>query len=119
VLLVEDEDPVRRSAQRILERAGYHVISARHGGDAVQHLSAMRGSVDVLLTDVEMPVMNGVELAKRAAVLVPNIRIVLMSGYSDLLVPNTSATPTCALLRKPFTAASLVAALRQEALSGR
>ena len=83
----------------------------------MQRLATMDGRIDVLLTDVEMPVMNGGELARRAAALVPGVRIVLMSGYSDLLVPNPSATPTFALLRKPFTSASLIATLRQ--LAGR
>ena len=113
ILLVEDEALVRKTTAEMLRRLGHTVIEANDGAEA---LVAARdeGPLDVLLTDVVMPWMNGPELAGRLRKIRPDIGVVYMSGYADNVVLqkgllNTGAT----LARKPFTSAQLDAALRR------
>ncbi|HEV2644130.1 MAG TPA: ATP-binding protein, partial [Candidatus Elarobacter sp.] len=109
VLLVEDEEPLRVVAQRVLQRAGYHVLVARDGVDALRVLSESDVTVDVLLSDVTMPELGGVELAAIAAERVPGIRIILMSGYADTDIGSVGqGSRIDAFLPKPFTTASLL-----------
>ncbi|MDW7980845.1 MAG: PAS domain S-box protein [Verrucomicrobiales bacterium] len=89
VLLVEDEDGVREVSRAVLERAGYRVLEARCGPDAIRVVSAHSGSIDVLVTDVIMPGgINGFELAERLLAQFRHLRIVFTSGYSA--APDTS-----------------------------
>ena len=114
VLLVEDEETVRTIAQRILHRAGYRVLTARHGADALRTLAESAETVDVLLSDVAMPEMGGVELARLAAERSPGIRIVLMSGYANADVGTIGKGGVVhGFLAKPFTAPALLDALRE------
>ena len=114
VLLVEDEEAVRTIAQRILQRAGYRVLTARHGADALRTLAESSENVDVLLSDVAMPEMGGVELARLAAERSPTIRIVLMSGYANADVGTIGKGGVVhGFLAKPFTAPALLDALRE------
>ena len=114
VLLVEDEEAVRTIAQRILERAGYRVLSARHGADALRALAESPGRVDVLVSDVAMPEMGGVELAALAAAERPGIGVVLISGYANAEVGTIGKGAVVhRFLAKPFTAPALLSALRE------
>ena len=118
VLLVEDEEAVRTIAQRILQRAGYLVLTARHGADALRALAESPAKVDVLLSDVAMPEMGGVELATLAAAQSPGIGVVLMSGYANAEVGTIGKGGVVhRFLPKPFTAPALLGALR-EAIDG-
>jgi CheY-like chemotaxis protein len=118
VLVAEDEDAVRDIARRVLERAGFRVLVARHGADALAVLAHAETPVDLLLTDVVMPEMGGLELAARAAERAPNIRIILMSGYTDADVGTIGRGERVeGFLSKPFTAESLLEAVRS--LGGR
>jgi two-component system, cell cycle sensor histidine kinase and response regulator CckA len=118
VLVAEDEDAVRDIARRVLERAGFRVLVARHGADALAVLAHADAPVDLLLTDVVMPEMGGLELAARAAERAPNIRIILMSGYTDADVGTIGRGERVeGFLSKPFTAESLLEAVRS--LGGR
>ena len=83
MLLVEDDDAVRRMAARRLESDGYHVTAASNGGAALELLAAAEPRMDVLLTDVIMPEMNGVKLAVQVRVRKPGLPVVLMSGCID------------------------------------
>jgi PAS domain S-box-containing protein len=112
VLLVEDEDALRRVTERILSEAGYRVISATDGLDALR-LAGAREPVDLLMTDVVMPEMMGPELARRLHELSPELHVLYTSGF----VPQIAETHALldrsqTLLEKPFTSAELLTAVR-------
>jgi two-component system cell cycle sensor histidine kinase/response regulator CckA len=118
VLLVEDDAGVRRLAQRILLDAGYNVLSARSGQEA---LDIMTGGkvVDIVLTDVVMPEMGGRELVGRLLEIAPEIVAVYMSGYTDDdILRRGMLDPSRAFLQKPFTASALTQIIRKT-LDGR
>ena len=112
VLLVEDDDAVRRMAARLLESDGYYVTTASNGGAALEQLAGAEPPVDVLLTDVIMPEMNGVELAAQVRVRQPGLAVVLMSGYIDPLI-EVDQLEEVAIVQKPFTGASLTQAIQK------
>ena len=112
VLLVEDEDAVRTLARRILERQGYTVLDARNGRDAVA-IAAKGGRIDLVLTDMVMPEMNGRALAEALALSRPLVPVLYMSGYTDDEIVRRGLVNTAGgLLQKPFTADSLARAVR-------
>jgi signal transduction histidine kinase len=106
ILVVEDEDEIRRSCVRILRDAGYHVLASPDGPAALE-LFAQHEGIDLILTDVVMPGMTGAELIGRAKHLRPKARVLFMSGYSGVELP-----PDGRLLRKPFRAAELLSEIR-------
>jgi len=113
VLVVEDEDAVRRLTERILVRAGYRVTAA---SSAEAALAAFAGEVvvDLLLTDVIMPEMLGPELVERASALRPQLRVLYMSGYTHQAIARRQVTDSdVAFVEKPFTAQALLAAVRE------
>ncbi len=113
VLLVEDETAVRRTARRVLERHGYHVLEARHGADALLVWEERAGAVDVVLTDLRMPELGGGELLQRLRAHRPTLPAVLMSGYVHETLDRTLAGDTpVQTLDKPFTTAELLSAVR-------
>jgi PAS domain S-box-containing protein len=114
VLLVEDEEPVRRVAARTLERAGYRVLAVADGEDALR-IAAATPRIDLLLTDVVMPGMSGTRLADHLRAARPALPVLYMSGFSRDL-PESLAPPPGALLQKPFTP-ELLAARVGEALA--
>ena len=110
VLVVEDQDPVRRQACRILEAHGYSVTEAASADDALAHWEP----VDVLVTDVVMPGMSGQQLAEHARDLAPELRIVFMSGHTDDIVVRDGARHgDIAFVQKPFTRDSLLRAVEE------
>ncbi len=114
VLLVEDEAQVRATTRRTLERAGYRVLEARHGRDALDLLRRQPGTVDVVLTDVRMPEMDGAALFAAVGQVAPRLPVVFMSGYDRVGLDATSALPPGApFVEKPFTRDALLGALRQ------
>ncbi|HXH05607.1 MAG TPA: PAS domain S-box protein, partial [Vicinamibacterales bacterium] len=112
VLLVEDETAIRILAGGILRRQGYQVLDAATGEEALALLD--RGEpVDLLLTDVVMPGMNGVQLAEAAVARRPGLKVVYMSGFSQSLVqPRGGGARRVPFLPKPFTPAALVQMVR-------
>jgi two-component system, cell cycle sensor histidine kinase and response regulator CckA len=114
VLLVEDEDAVRVLASRVLVEQGYAVHEARNGREALAVLERPDHGIHLVLTDVVMPDMGGVELADRVAAAHPNVRIVYMSGYSegDKLHPGVRQSPY-PFLQKPFSPESLAVRIRE------
>ncbi len=84
VLVVDDEEPVRKFVDRVLRDAGYQTATACDGPDALQ-VAAKLGAVDLLVTDVMMPQMSGDELARRLRQSEPSIKVLYLTGYSDKL----------------------------------
>jgi CheY-like chemotaxis protein len=114
VLLVEDEDGVRQLARRILEKTGYTVIEARHGGEGLAVCETHQGPIQLLVTDVLMPGIGGRELAERAALLRPEMKILFMSGHTDDTVLNLGIKlHGMPFLQKPFTLIQLAKKVRE------
>ena len=114
VLLAEDESGVRMLARRIMERAGFTVLEARHGADALLLWRQHADEIDVVVTDLVMPEMGGRALAEALRESDPDLPVLFMSGYSDDEVTRRGVTDArIAFLAKPFTANSLVEALRE------
>jgi two-component system, cell cycle sensor histidine kinase and response regulator CckA len=109
VLLVEDDDAVRTSTRRHLAGGGYNVLEARDPDEAIRICSRHKESIDLLLTDIIMPEISGLELFKRVASLRPGIKAILMSGYIDDTLIQT-AVP---FLQKPFTGETLALEVRK------
>jgi CheY-like chemotaxis protein len=110
VLLVEDASAVRLFAARTLGTYGYTVLQAENGAEALQ--IAAHQPFDLLLTDVVMPGMNGVDLAAQVAAAHPGARLLLMSGYDESRSRDIGAGQSIPLLRKPFMATALAHAVR-------
>jgi two-component system cell cycle sensor histidine kinase/response regulator CckA len=113
VLLVEDEDPVRRLAVIVLGRLGYRVLEAPDAETAAAIFEAHAGLVDVLVTDVIMPGQSGPRLAERLRVARPDLRVLYVSGYAEeALEAPTGAASSTAFLAKPYTGAMLARKVR-------
>ncbi len=113
VLLVEDEEEVRAAVSESLQMRGYTVLRARHGKEAVMICRRHAGPIHLLLTDVVMPQMTGLELAQRVFPLRPEIKVLYISGYtSDALAHRRMMAAGTAFLQKPFTPDALVHQVR-------
>jgi two-component system cell cycle sensor histidine kinase/response regulator CckA len=108
ILLVEDDDQLRGVAQRILEASGYRVVQAS-GGERAIEIVARGKTVDLLLTDVVMPGMSGVELNGHLRLIQPDLRVLYMSGYTSGIGGPDSGSSLADLIEKPFAAADLLA----------
>jgi two-component system cell cycle sensor histidine kinase/response regulator CckA len=112
VLLVEDESTVRYLAKRLLERAGYSVIPAAHGAEALALCEQHEGPIHLIVTDIVMPEMGGLELVERLRESYPDLRVILMSGYSEEDELDLAEVPV-AFLQKPFSYKELTAEVRK------
>ncbi len=109
ILVVDDEDALREVSRRVLHRAGYRVLVAASGDDALAVLEGAGGAIDLLLTDVIMPNMGGKELVETLAAQGQSVEVIFMSGYAEPLSAGTLSPETRAtILSKPFTAAELL-----------
>jgi signal transduction histidine kinase len=114
ILLVEDDEFLRATAREMLELYGYRVVDARHPGEALLLAERRAEQLDLLLTDVVMPQMNGPELASRVGALRRRIKTLFMSGYADdPAFQQAGLPPGVALLRKPFSADVLAQKVRE------
>jgi CheY-like chemotaxis protein len=114
VLVVEDEEAVRSMTARLLESEGYQVLVAAHGSEALEHLERSSGRLDLVITDVAMPTMNGRELADHLRRLRPGLPVLFMSGYTDdEMVRRGLIEPNHPFLSKPFTPETLAGKVRQ------
>jgi hypothetical protein len=114
VLVVEDEDALRRLVERILVREGYQVTVARHGADALQIAATMHPPVEVLVTDLVMPELGGRMVAETLRVANPTLPVLFISGYDpDPVMLDASEQEHTSFLAKPFTGAALLDAVRQ------
>ncbi|MEO8348625.1 MAG: ATP-binding protein, partial [Acidobacteriota bacterium] len=114
ILLVEDEGAVRALARRVLEAGGYRVLVAGNGEEALELASCEPARVHLLVTDLVLPGIGGFEVATRIRKLVPGLKVLYTSGYSDdLLARQGFVEKGAAFLAKPFTPGGLTQKIRQ------
>jgi two-component system, cell cycle response regulator CpdR len=106
ILLAEDDESMRLYLARALERVGYHVTAVDRGTVAVPLLKQER--FDLLLTDIVMPEMDGIELAQRAAEISPDVRVMFITGFAAVALKAGRRTPEAKVLSKPFHLKDLV-----------
>jgi two-component system, cell cycle sensor histidine kinase and response regulator CckA len=120
VLVVEDEPAMREVTRRILAANGYQVTAAASGAEAIAAVKDSPDPLDVLVTDVVMPGMQGREVAERITALQPGIAVLFMSGYTEGLLSGQGVLdPGINLIEKPFTEAALLGKLRGVLHTGR
>jgi two-component system, cell cycle sensor histidine kinase and response regulator CckA len=110
VLLVEDEPRVRAQARRLLQRSGYQVIEASDGGEGKRLFAERQGHIDVVVTDVVMPILGGLDMVATMRAAQPGLPVVFVSGYTaeEQGLPLDERT---AFLTKPYTIESLCDAI--------
>ena len=106
ILLAEDDHSMRLYLARALERVGYAVTAVDRGTAAVPLLEAE--AFDLLLTDIVMPEMDGIELAQRAAEIAPHMRVMFITGFAAVALKAGQRTPEAKVLSKPFHLKDLV-----------
>ena len=107
ILLAEDDRSMREYLARALERVGYAVQAGGCGTEAIPLLEA--DSFDLLLTDIVMPEMDGIELAQKASVIDPAIRVMFITGFAAVALQSGRTAPDAKMLSKPFHLKDLVA----------
>jgi CheY-like chemotaxis protein len=113
ILLVEDEEFVRKLVRRVLQGGGYTMLVAASGDEAFRIEERHEGPIHLLVTDVVMPGMNGREVARRLAPRRPDMKVLFMSGYTDnVIVHHGVLEPHTAFLQKPFTPDALLSKVR-------
>jgi len=118
ILLVEDEAMVRAVAERALSRQGYTVLTANNGEEALELLEGEEGAtIDLLISDVVMPMMDGPTLVRAARELFPDLKIIFMSGYAEEQLRKSIDVDRVAFLSKPFSVQQLGAAARDALVS--
>jgi two-component system cell cycle sensor histidine kinase/response regulator CckA len=113
VLLVDDEASVRRFASRVLTEEGYIVEEASDGAEALDRVRDGRPRVDVVVSDVVMPRLNGVELALALNALHPTLPVILISGYATGQLEGMGIATPCGILGKPFSGERLIEEVRR------
>ena len=107
ILLAEDDDSMRNFLTRALQRAGYNVTSVDRGTEALPLIAG--GRYDLLLTDIIMPEMDGIELARRAQTVAPHMRVMFITGFAAVALDQRGGVPRNAkVLSKPFHLKDLV-----------
>jgi len=106
ILLAEDDEGMRVYLARALERSGYEVVPVATGMEALPHINSDR--FDLLLTDIVMPDMDGIELAQHAAQVAPDMRIMFITGFAAVTLKAGKAVPQAKVLSKPFHLRDLV-----------
>jgi DNA-binding NtrC family response regulator len=113
ILVVDDEPIVRGFASRVLREAGYAVREATDGADALAQIRGAAVDPAVVLSDIVMPRMNGVELLQSLSTEYPALPVLLMSGYGTSHLVQRGIAAPCAVLSKPFPADLLLAEVRR------
>jgi two-component system cell cycle sensor histidine kinase/response regulator CckA len=113
ILVVEDDEAVRELAARMLERGGFRVLTAGDGDSAALTAAEHRSEIRAILTDLVLTGKSGIELAGELAALVPEVRVLFMSGYSgQAAIRHADLPPGAAYVEKPFSSHALVQAVR-------
>jgi PAS domain S-box-containing protein len=113
ILLVEDEPAILEMTRRMLERKGYSVVPAATPADAISIADTYVGKIDLLMTDVVMPEMNGRDLAKKITAIFPEIKLLFMSGYSaNVITQQGVLNDGVAFMQKPFSMNELAEKIR-------
>jgi two-component system cell cycle sensor histidine kinase/response regulator CckA len=113
ILLVEDEPPVRSTVRRLLERHGYQVLEAANGHDALSLMAARGSEIRLVVSDMVMPGMGGMELASRLRTSSPKIPVLLMTGYTEEAIARNGDRPHDALIiEKPFSQHTMLEKVR-------
>ena len=107
ILLAEDDRVMREYLTRALERSGYAVSAVDRGTEAIPLLESQ--PFDLLLTDIVMPEMDGIELAQRAGEMCPDLRVMFITGFAAVALQGGRTAPEAKLLSKPFHLKDLVA----------
>lgn len=114
VLIVEDQDEVRKLIFDTLKLYGYHVLEASHGGSALLTCEQYKDKIDLIISDIVMPQMNGLELVERLKPLQPEMKVLFISGYSeDIFSEQVSLDIGTIFVQKPFTPIELLGKIRQ------
>jgi CheY-like chemotaxis protein len=114
ILVAEDDESLLQLARTILERAGYTVLEARDGADAMAVVEERAGEIDLMLADVVMPKYDGRQVAERLRTLEPDARTVFMSGYSaNSIHTGFVLDEGVELLQKPYSANALLVRVRE------
>jgi signal transduction histidine kinase len=114
ILVVEDDPQVRSMTRTMLSRLGYHVVVAESADEALSIIPSHEGSLDLLLTDMVMPLMSGTDLARQVQAVRPGIRVLYMSGYTDNdVIGRGVLSADTPFIQKPFTSASLSRKVRE------
>ncbi len=114
VLVVDDEDVVRRTAKSALQRYGYSVLLAENGQDAVDIFREMHDRVSLIILDMTMPVMGGEEALRHIKAIDPNVPVILSSGFNEVeAIRRFTGKGLAGFIQKPYTAVSLAAKLKQ------
>jgi two-component system cell cycle sensor histidine kinase/response regulator CckA len=115
VLLVEDEDVVRNFAVRALSRQGYEVLEAGTGVEALEVVAREKGRIDIVVSDVIMPEMDGPTLLKELRKTIPDLKFIFVSGYpDDAFKKSLDENESYAFLPKPFTLPQLAAKVKEQ-----
>lgn len=114
ILIVEDEETILGLARSILERCGYTVLTVRSPGEALELVASTPEEIDLLITDVVMPGMNGKELATQLLQLRPALKVLFMSGYTaNVIVHHGVLEPDVEFIQKPFSVTGLARRVRE------
>jgi CheY-like chemotaxis protein len=113
ILVAEDAVPIRKMVCAMLAQSGYRTLEAADGREALDLLQGAPSAIQLLITDVIMPNIGGIELARRVARINPAMRILFMSGYSDDPVVRSIERSPSVFLAKPFTASALLEKVKQ------
>ena len=113
ILVVEDQNEVRQLIIDALKIYGYKVLEAPHGGSALLTCEKYQGNIDLIISDIVMPQMNGQELVERLIPLQPQMKVLFISGYSEnVFSDRNTLDPGMSYVQKPFTPVELLGKLR-------
>lgn len=113
IIVVDDDPAVRRIASRILTEEGFSVLEAADGDEALRLAEEHGRNVSLIVTDIVMPRVNGIELLERLSRSRPSLPVVLMSGYTSQELMGRALAVPCGVLRKPFAPEVLLEEVRR------
>jgi CheY-like chemotaxis protein len=115
IVLADDEQTVRNIVKAILQNDGFEVVESHDGVHALEYITGLHGAIDLLLTDVRMPRLDGIGLARAVTAMYPNIPVLYISGYSLDIEDEKSKHPkqACGFVQKPFLPKVLLEAVRK------